>query len=89
MIILFMPPWGHEPKPREENPMPENNKNKRSKLLIYCEGETEKQYLMAIAEALKITSGYCERSTILQEEALRILNDCTELASSLPLSKQE
>ena len=55
--------------------MPENNKNKRSKLLIYCEGETEKQYLMAIAEALKITSGYCERSTILQEEALRILND--------------
>ena len=43
--------------------MSENNKNKRSKLLIYCEGETEKQYLMAIAEALKITSNVSIRKT--------------------------
>lgn len=43
--------------------MPENNKKKPSKLLIYCEGETEKQYLTAIAEELGITSNVSIRKT--------------------------
>ena len=36
--------------------MLENSKNKHSRLLIYCGGETEKQYLTAVAQALKITT---------------------------------
>ena len=43
--------------------MSENNKKKPSKILIYCEGETEKQYLTAIAEELGITSNVSIRKT--------------------------
>lgn len=41
----------------------QNNQKKPSKLLIYCEGETEKQYLTALAEALKITPNVSIRKT--------------------------
>ena len=43
--------------------MPENNKKKPSKILIYCEGETEKQYLTAIAEELGVTPNVSIRKT--------------------------
>lgn len=36
--------------------MLENKKQKRPRLLIYCEGETEKQYLTGIVKTLKITN---------------------------------
>lgn len=41
----------------------QNSQKKPSKLLIYCEGETEKQYLTALAEALKITQNVSIRKT--------------------------
>lgn len=36
--------------------MVENKKQKRSRILIYCEGETEKQYLTGIVQKLKIAN---------------------------------
>lgn len=48
---------------REKKMAQQNNPKKPSKLLIYCEGETEKQYLTALAEALKITPNVSIRKT--------------------------
>lgn len=48
---------------REKKMAQQNNQKKPSKLLIYCEGETEKQYLTALAEALKITPNVSIRKT--------------------------
>lgn len=43
--------------------MTEANEKKKSRLLIYCEGETEKQYLTTITDALSISSNVSIRKT--------------------------
>ena len=44
--------------------MAENKKQKRSRILIYCQGDTEKQYLTSIVKTLKITANVSIRKML-------------------------